>query len=474
MSTRSNKIVLSFKGNSTFRYAVFGALFGLTFPIIGTIIKALYSQLPLNAASLLHIQKTDPVLWIVDTAPLFLGILASLVGNRQDVLEQANDKLILREKELEDTRTTLEERVQERTRELQEASKQIEKRVARLKVISDVSHEISSNVGLNFTELLTRITQSISEKTGFYHVGLFLLDENREFAVLAAANSSGGRQMLARRHQLKVGGTGIVGYVSQSGRPRIALDTGTDAVFFNNPDLPKTRSEISLPLAFEESVIGVLDVQSIQPSAFNEEDANALGSLANLLAIAIRSLQTMESGNGRFSPTRAGSRAASFKRKANQGGYSYRPEGITAANIQIDNEPLLKKALASGDVTVLHHTSLTSPAAIVVPVKLRDQVIGLLHIEASEINRKWTDDEIAMVQSISDRAAFALENARLLEDATRRAEQEETIARVTTSIGASTDFDRILQTTIQEIGQALGVSRSFIQIGTARSEENRD
>jgi GAF domain-containing protein len=79
-----------------------------------------------------------------------------------------------------------------------------------------------------------------------------------------------------------------------------------------------------------------------------------------------------------------------------------------------------------------------------------------------------------MVQAISDRAAFALENARLLEDATRRAEQEETIARVTTKIGSSVDIERILQTTIQEIGQALGTSRSFIKIGTVNSVEDRE
>ena len=80
--------------------------------------------------------------------------------------------------------------------------------------------------------------------------------------------------MLERRHQLRVGGTGIVGYVSQSGRPRIALDTGSDAVFFNNPDLPQTHSEMAIPLKYASQVIGVLDIQSAQPSAFKDEDAN--------------------------------------------------------------------------------------------------------------------------------------------------------------------------------------------------------
>ena len=78
------------------------------------------------------------------------------------------------------------------------------------------------------------------------------------------------------------------------------------------------------------------------------------------------------------------------------------------------------------------------------------------------------------MQAISDRAALALENARLFENATRRAEQEETISRVTTQIGASTDFERIMQTTIQELGIALGASRSFIQIGSLSNSDEKD
>jgi GAF domain-containing protein len=427
------------------------------------------------------------------TAPLYSNILSTTGDNigrtggvvltigailyginlfRENLDKENRKELSNINSELSDVKVNLEKRIEERTLEIQNLNRQAQVRSVRLQNITDISQEISSSTSLGMKEMLTNIARIISDKFGYYHVGIFLLDEKRDYAILRAANSQGGQQMLARRHQIKVGGTGIVGYASQSGRSRIALNTGADAVFFNNPDLPETRSEMSLPLKFENSVIGILDVQSTEPSAFSEEDASTLGAVANLLTIAIRNLQLLERDSA--GPMASAAKVASFNRKEKQGGYSYRPEGITAANIQIDNEPAIKKALTTGEVTVLHQTSLTIPSTIVVPVKLRDQVIGLLHIESAEANRKWTEDEIALVQSISDRAAFALENARLLEDATRRAEQEETIARVTTKIGASTDFDRILQTTIQEIGQALGVSRSFIQIGTANSEENRD
>lgn len=430
---------------------------------IATFTAPLYSNIPTSIAD--NIGRTGGVVLTIG------AILYGINIFRESLDREQRKELSDTNSELEDVKVNLEKHIEERTIEIQNVVRQAEDRAGRLQNITDISQEISSSINLGMKEMLERITRVISEKLGYYHVGIFLLDEKRDYAILQAANSKGGQQMLARRHQLKVGGAGIVGYVSQSGRSRIALNTGADAVFFNNPDLPETRSEISLPLKSGNSVIGVLDVQSTEPSAFDEEDLNTLGTLANLLAIAIRNLQALQNGGSALATH--GARISSF-RKAKQSGYSYRPEGITTANIQVDNEPLLKRALSTGEVTVLYQTSLTSPATIVVPVKLRDQVIGLLHIESAESNRKWTEDEIALVQSISDRAAFALENARLFEDATRRAEQEETIARVTTKIGASTDIDRILQTTIQEIGQALGISRSFIQIGSAHSEENRD
>ena len=199
-------------------------------------------------------------------------------------------------RELEDITTNLEQRIGARTLELERANQQVQARAARLQIISEISHEITSNVDQQPKELLNRITRLISEKLGFYHVGIFLLDENREFAVLRAANSEGGQRMLNRRHQLKVGGIGIVGYVSQGGRPRIALDTGSDAVFFNNPDLPKTRSEIALPLKYGPTIIGVLDVQSTLPSAFNDEDTNLLSTLTDQIAIVITTILTNERG----------------------------------------------------------------------------------------------------------------------------------------------------------------------------------
>ncbi len=141
-------------------------------------------------------------------------------------------------KELLEERSVLEQRVSERT-------SAIDKRTTLLKAVADVGKAITSF--RNLSELLQQTTYLIRENFGYYHVGIFLLDDRKEYAVLSATNSEGGQRMLERKHQLKVGETGIVGYVTEYAKARIALDVGKDAVYFDNPDLPETRSEMALP-----------------------------------------------------------------------------------------------------------------------------------------------------------------------------------------------------------------------------------
>jgi GAF domain-containing protein len=396
---------------------------------------------------------------------IVLAIGAILYGIQvfRENLEKENlKKLTGANRELEDIKTNLEQRIGTRTLELENANRQVQERAARLQVISEISQEISSNIDQQPKELLNRITRLISEKLGFYHIGIFLIDENREYAVLRAANSEGGQRMFERRHQLKVGGTGIVGYVSQGGLPRIALNTGSDAVFFNNPDLPETRSEIALPLKYGSTIIGVLDVQSTLPSAFNDEDTNLLSTLTNQIALVIATMLINERAEFGLSSQKT-------KSQQIQSGYSYLPDGTISTAIPITS-PALDKAIATGETVMLTQSSKNNPSTLAVPVKFRDHVIGIIHIEAAEGNRRWTEDEVTVVQSISDRAAFALENARLFEETSRRAEQEETIAHVTTQIGASTDFNRIMQITIEELGRTLGATRTFIHLETSTED----
>ena len=430
------------------------------FTTAATLTAPLYSNIPNDTV---NIARTAGVVFSIG------AILFGIMVFREKLELERNRELADTNQELKSSKIELENKIIERTRELQDFNLKVQGQLKRFENINSISQEIITNTALPISDLLSKISREISEKLGYYHVGIFLLNEKREYAVLQAANSIGGQKMLANRHQLKVGGTGVVGYVSQSGKPRIALDTGVDAIYFNNPYLLETRSEISLPIKYGNMVIGVLDVQSTQSGAFNEEDASLLMMIANQLGIV---LYTRNETSMRIDPIQK-RKSGRFVQTSKQLGYSFRPDGSIVANTSPEYLPVLEKIIASGDAMVVARSNMGSKPMLAVPVKFRDQVIGVIYIEAGESNRYWTEDETSLVQSISDRVALALENARLFEDATRRAEQEETISLVTTKIGSSTDFERIMQTTIQELGLALGASRSFIQIGSLSAPDEK-
>ena len=137
-------------------------------------------------------------------------------------------------------------------------------------------------------ELLQRTVDIICDEFGFYYAGVFFLDEAKQYAVLKAGRGEAGRQMVSMGHKLAVGGNSMIGASIANRQGRIALDVGSEAVFFENPDLPKTRSEMALPLIVGEDVIGALTVQSTEEAAFHEEDIDALQTMADQLAIAIQ------------------------------------------------------------------------------------------------------------------------------------------------------------------------------------------
>ena len=225
----------------------------------------------------------------------------------------------------------------------------------------------------------------IGENFGYYHIGIFLLDENKEFAVLKAANSTGGKRMLERKHKLKLGQVGIVGYVSASGRPRIALDVGDDAAFFDNPDLPDTRSEMALPLRVADNIIGALDIQSTEPNAFQQEDIEILSILADQVSIAIQNAQSHETTQ--ILLREAQKTSGSYLRSSWQ---ALQLEEESLGYLISDNEliPLEKPLTASYIQQAIADKETVKEngeaATLAVPIRLRGEVIGVIDIHVTE------------------------------------------------------------------------------------------
>ncbi len=352
----------------------------------------------------------------------------------------------------------LEQRVAERTAELEQASQQEQRRAEQFEAIAQISRVISSIQ--NQEELLNRITHMISEHFGFYHAGIFLLDDNKQYAVLRAANSEGGQRMLKRGHRLQVGQTGIVGFVTSTGAPRIALDTGADAVYFDNPDLPDTHSEMALPLKVRDQVIGALDVQSTMPNAFAQEDINILSALADQVSAALENSRLHEETQDALSKAEtayrqlAGVSWSNIRRFSSLTGYRF--DGT-------ESEPLNQP------------TNGTQPEsrqeAFSVPVQLRGEPIGRLRIKPTSEGYSWTDDEIAIIQATAERVALAVENARLVLESQERASKELIIGEITGKIGSSINLRNVLQTAVEELGHAIPGSEVVIQLSPKTDSE---
>lgn len=370
----------------------------------------------------------------------------------------------------------LEERVQARTQEIEEQNIVLSRRARQLQTVADVAREIVSVQDLE--TLLTSITQLVSERFGFYHVGIFLLDDAREYAVLRAANSEGGQRMLARHHRLEVGRTGIVGYATGTGRARIATDVGSAAVYFNNPDLPETRSEMALPLKVGEQIIGAIDIQSKEPNAFTRDDIELFTTLADQIAVAIHNNQLFnemtraleEAQNVHRQYLREAWTEDTARRKVP--GYVYNQSGIVP---QQTENPLWSRVFQSGEAVYASlpgESDGLEKAVMAVPIAIRGETIGVIHVQDQGEERTWSEDEIAVVNSIASQVAVALENARLFENTVRRANREKKVLEITAKIRSTNNPEEMMQIAVSELQNALHASRAQIYIRQSTVEEN--
>ena len=359
---------------------------------------------------------------------------------------------------LQETLGSLEQMVEQRTTELFSANERNERRAKQFESIAQIARTISSTRDLNI--LLSQITTAINREFGFYHVGIFLVDAAKEYAILSAANSEGGKIMLERGHRLRVAETGLVGYVTGTGKPRIALDTGADAIFFDNPDLPQTRSELSLPLRVGEEIIGALDVQSTEPNAFSSEDINILSTLADQVSIAIQNAQQFEQTRQALNESQLLSQQfvqsgwQQFTKHKKLLGIRHTGARASLLYKQNGNEKDLMEE--SQSKIRARGTSLS------LPIRLRGEVIGSVDIHAPD-NRPWNQDELDIVTAIIERAAIAMENARLLAESQKRAAKERTIGEIASKISIQSDINELLKTAAQELGRTLPDAEIAIQ-----------
>jgi GAF domain-containing protein/HAMP domain-containing protein len=325
-------------------------------------------------------------------------------------------------------------------------TRDLEKRASQLEASAVIAREAAEVQDLN--DLLNLVVGLVPDKFNYQHCGIFLVDAQRKFAVLQAANSAGGQRMLERGHKLQVGRVGVVGYCAGTGQPRIAQDVGADVVYYNNPDMPNTRSEMALPLIVRDQTIGVLDIQSDLPNAFQQEDIEILQVLADQLALAIDNTRLLESSQKALKElqTLYGQEAArSWQNKltGEQLAYAYDSTGRTRPA----DQALPKK---------LHEESnLLSK-----PIAFRGQVIGNLDFVRDQAEGRWTDEEAELIEEILEQTALALENARLVQQIRLRSDQIRLLQEITALAASIMNEQELLAAVTEKLQTSLQIRHS--------------
>ena len=443
-----------------------GVMIFIGFGMVTGLIRPDPAQAILNSDSVYN--------WVLVGAVLYFGILASHAGVFQFIPKIVDSYFSQKEQtsKFEQDNLAL-------TRAIDEASLTLQRRTSELGIASQIARNIA--LQQDPLNLIDNTLNSIRDQFGFYHAGLFLIDELQEYAVLKAATGDAGREMLNQNHRLKIGEQGIVGFVASQGTARIAADVGQDAVHFQNPLLPNTHSEMGLPLRLGSRIVGVLDVQSETESAFSQQDVNIIQTIADQLAVSIEHSRIVTELQRNLDEYKSRSRVLTQRDWAEFITNLRSPRSIryTSKGLQKSTEesPISREAVSTGSTQVkTRRGKSSSTATVAVPIKLRDVTIGVIELKIADPSEIPNIQNL--VESTSSRLALSLENARLIEETQLRMEQEKMVSEITSRVRSSTTVNDILRQTALELGKSMGLSDVRVELRTksnpSSATENRE
>nr|MBP7691995.1 GAF domain-containing protein [Anaerolineales bacterium] len=310
-------------------------------------------------------------------------------------------------------------------RDLLAQAQRLERRAGQWAVSAEVAR---AAVALHtLPELLDTTVRLIGERFGYYHAGIFLLDEAGDWAVLRAANSAGGRRLLARGHRLRVGQQGLVGFVTATGQPRLALDVGEDAAHFQNPELPETRAEMALPMRARAGLIGALDVQATDRNAFNDDDIAALQTLADQLAVAVDNARLFEQTQRQLETLRGAQPSAAPAALTGREPLAFRYDGVDVVTVKPEGAGARAPRVEG---------------AWQVPIRVAEETLGVLELKRA--SGDWSLDDLQLTEAIAERMGLALENARLYLEAQANARRTGSLSEAVLALtGPQFDLDEL-------------------------------
>lgn len=410
----------------TLRYALVGIVFGLLFPVLATWLSLFVKGLPGSAANIIGAQRGEPLLWIIDTAPLFLGLLAALAGRRQDDLLAVNRQLMRDEQDLQLFKTNLEGLVEDRTR-------QLESRNTLMASLLSVTNRVSGSPEV--AGILAIVVDRVPQDFDGMQTGIYMLDQQAGTLVLRAASSEEGKARLAQGYSVDVAAAEPVGQAAATGSMQ------ADEL----PDRPGFISEVAFPLSTRGRVIGVLDLQLAAPRALRPQETEVLKLLADQVAAALDSARLLEESRSSVSQLQ--------KALRDQTNASWQ-EYLASQSIALQYTPSGVRALPE----VAHPVSKDS---LQVPVALRGWQIGSVSLQRRG-DAQWSEDERDLVNKVALQVALAIDNNRLLNETRRRALHEQTVSELSARFNQTVEVDALLRTAAREFASLPEVNEAAV------------
>ncbi len=367
--------------------------------------------------------------------------------------------------------------------ELQAALRRSIALAMRLRAAAEISQQTMALMG-NLNELLDRTAGYIRDRFAYYHVQIFLVDNERRFANLVASTGDLGKFLLRRSYRLAANSQSAVGQVIATGEA-IVTSLGESADIDStlnrraNELLSAARSELALPLIVEDQVMGVLDVHSTRRQAFTQDDIDSLEIIASQVSAAIQNAQLFEKQKEALSETRhmfldAESTLREYQQMNQRltgqawGEFTRTRIGGLIGYTLVDNRLQPDTTWTSGlEQAALGRRPVISTdkdrKTVAVPIELRGQTVGAIEVVLD--SEAHPTDTLDMIQSVAQRLALSVDNARLFEQTQELAQQELEVNTISTRIQGLTDTDDLVRTVVQEMSRALGAERATVRLG---------
>lgn len=322
---------------------------------------------------------------------------------------------------LKEERNNLENRVQERT--------------AQLRKINHIGQKVIEILDLE--QIFLRASKFIEDEFNFYYVAFYLIDATGKWAELKYASGDAGKVLKENKRRVDLNSNSNIAKAARLKTGQIS--TETNQIQAENPLLPYTRSQLTLPLLIGETVLGALDMHSTKDNAFTPQDIDAYQNMANGIATAIENSRLFQEAQQSLTEMRATQR-----------------QYLQNAWTSLTNDRPLEYTVGETDKIDSEDENLLQ-----IPLILRDQIIGKIQMAS---HAEWTLEQKNLVEAIMEQATLALENARLVEESRTTAAQERLANEIITKIWSSTNIDNILQTTARELGRNLEADEVEIEI----------